>query len=316
MAFTGTGFEGTVGETEFSQILDAVADHGVIANTATPYNGTAFSAAKVIGSRTMLVQPGYIYFPGVIGHLDAAVNATAAAAPSPTLTGSQVRIDLLVARCDWSGAGSVTLVMKTGTQAASTDAVPPGVTQNPGVLFEIPLRQGVLTAAVQGEYTTSTMVDRRYWIESGKYVLPSSTQLPPGRAGAIANRPDTHQMLIHNGSTWDTYKANSDTGWSQIVSPIGGFAGGTWGRILNGMATVMFPWIKGSTSITSPTNIDITLPTAYIPSIDQPFSALYAESPKAPVLVTLTNASPVLRINGLVLTGGARLMGSITYPVG
>lgn len=316
MAFTGTGFEGTVGETEFSQILDAVADHGVIANTATPYNGTAFSAAKVIGSRTMLVQPGYIYFPGVIGHLDAAGNAAAAAAPSPSLSGSQVRIDLLVARCDWSGTGSTSIVMKTGTQASSTDAVPPGVTQNPGVLFEIPLRQGLLTAAVQGEYTTSTMVDRRYWIESGKYVLPSSTQLPPGRAGAVAQRPDTHQMLVHNGSSWDTYKANSDTGWSQIVSPIGGFTGGTWGRILNGMATVVFPWIKGSTAITTATNIDITFPTAYIPSFDMLFSGLYAEAPKAPVLVSMSSGSPVLRINGLILNAGARLQGSITYPVG
>lgn len=310
MAFTGTGFEGTVGETEFSQILDAVADHGVVGT----YNDTSMSAAKVIGSRTMLVQPGKVFVPGVLGTLDAAANATAAAAPSPALTGSVQRIDLLVARFDWSSTGTVSLVMKAGTQ--SSTPVPPAVTQTPGVLFEVPLRQGVLTAAVQGEYTTSSMVDRRYWLEAGKYVLPTSTQLPPGRAGALAYRPDTHQMLAHNGSTWDTFKANADTGWSQIIDPIGGFTGGTWGRILNGMATVVFPWIKGSTSITSATNIAITLPAAYTPSFDLLFSGLYAESPKAPVLISMNSGTPVLTIMGLVLTGGARLQGSITYPVG
>lgn len=309
MAFTGTGFEGTVGETEFSQILDAAADHGVVGT----YNDTSMSAAKVIGSRTMLVQPGKVFFPGVLGALDAATNATAAAAPSPALSGSVQRIDLLVARCDWSGAGTVSLVMKAGTQ--SSTPVPPSVTQTPGVLFEIPLRQGVLTAAVQGEYTTTSMVDRRYWLEAGKFVLPSATQLPPGRTGAIAYRPDTHQMLLNNGSSWDTFKANSDTGYSMIVNPIGGFTGGTYGRIVNGWAIVDFPWVKGSASIPA-TNIDITLPAAYIPSSDLQFNGLYAEAPKAPVLVTLTSGSPVLRINGVTLNAGARLQGSITYPVG
>jgi len=309
MAFTGTGFEGTVGETEFSQILDSVADHGVVGT----YNDTSMSAAKVIGSRTMLVQPGKVFFPGVLGSLDTATNATAAAAPSPALSGSVQRIDLLVARCDWSGAGTVSLVMKAGTQ--SSTPVPPSVTQTPGVLFEIPLRQGVLTASVQGEYTTTSMVDRRYWLEAGKYVLPSTTQLPPGRTGAIAYRPDAHQMLVNNGSSWDTFKANSDTGYSMIVSPIGGFTGGTWGRIVNGWAIVDFPWFKGSASIPA-TNIDITLPDAYKPSIDLQFSSLYAEAPKAPVLVTLNAGSPVLRINGVALNAGARLQGSITYPVG
>lgn len=308
MAFTGTGFEGTVGETEFSQILDSVADHGVVGT----YNDTSMSAAKVIGSRTMLVQPGKVFFPGVLGSLDVATQATAAAAPSPALSGSVQRIDLLVARCDWSGAGTVSLVMKAGTQ--SSTPVPPSVTQTPGVLFEIPLRQGVLTASVQGEYTTTSMVDRRYWLEAGKYVLPSATQLPPGRTGAIAYRPDTHQMLLNNGSSWDTFKANSDTGWSQIVDPIGGFTGATWGRIVNGMATVVFAWVKGSASIPV-TNISITLPSAYTPSFDMLFSGLYAESPKAPVLISMSSGSPVLTIMGVTLNAGARLQGSITYPV-
>lgn len=311
MAFTGVGFEGTVSETEFSQILGAVADHGVMGT----WNDSSLSAAKVIGSRTMLVQPGFVFFPGVMGHLDAAANATAAAAPSPTLTGSQVRIDLLVARCDWSGAGSVTLVMKAGTQAASTSALPPSVTQTPGVLFEIPLRQGLLTAAVQGEYTTSSMVDRRYWIEAGTFVIGDSIQLPPAKTGAMAYRPDTHQLLRHNGSSWDTYKAESDTGWVVLANPYGGFTGSTWGRLKNGMATVTFPWTKGSAPITS-TDITLSLnDPAFVPGFDVT-GTLFAGSPKAPILLTMSSGSSVVKMDSVTINAGGAIRGSITYPVG
>lgn len=263
MAFNPTGFEGIIQETEFSQIFDAVADHGVVGT----WNDTSLSAAKVIGSRTMLVQPGKVFVPGVLGVLDAAMNATAAAAPSPALSGSVQRIDLLVARFDWSSTGSVSLVMKAGTQ--SSTPVPPSVTQTPGVLFEVPLRQGVLTAAVQGEYTTSTMVDRRYWIESGTYVIGNGIQLPAGRTGAMAYRPDTHQTLRYNGSGWDTFKSESDTGWglTSIPSP-GGFSGGVYGRIYNGFVELQFEWTKQNTSTGPDVTFSITIPAGYRPPRD------------------------------------------------
>lgn len=309
MAFTGTGFDGTVGETELSQILDAVADHGIIGD----YNGSSFSAAKVIGSRTMAVQPGFILAPGVIGHLDAVANATPAAAPSPTLSGSQQRIDLLVARFDWGGTGGTcSLVMKPGSQSATPN--PPSVVQNPGVLFEIPLRQGLLTAAVQGEYTTTSMVDRRYWIEGGKFVLPNATQLPPGRTGAMAWRPDVQQLLVNNGSSWSTLKAVSDTGWEVLATPYGGFTGSTWGRILNGWAIISFPWTKGTAAITNQ-QVTRDVPFRYWPSFDVT-GVLYAGAPKAPILVTMSSGSGLITMDSVTLNAGATLRGSITYPVG
>jgi len=303
MAITSAGYTGTVDQVDFAEMLQGVADHGVVGE----WNDSSLSASKVTGQRTMLVQPGSVWVPGVLSKLTVATNATAAAALSGT-----TRIDLLVAKFNWS-TGLTTFEMKAGTAGSG---VPPAVTQTPGVLWEVPLRQGTLTTASPTEYVSASVTERRYWIQQGKYVLSNATQLPPAKIGAEAYRPDSNQQLRFNGTGWDTFKAYSDTGWSQIVSPIGGFTGGTWGRIVNGWAIVAFPWVKGSTSITSPTNIAITLPAAYTPSFDLPCSGLYAESPKAPVLISLANGSPVLTIMGLVLTGGARLQGSITYPVG
>lgn len=303
MAITSAGYTGTVDQVDFAEMLQGVADHGVVGE----WNDSSLSASKVSGQRTMLVQPGAVWVPGVLSKLTVAQNAVAAGA----LVGAS-RIDLLIAKFNWS-TGLTTFEMKAGTAGTG---LPPAVTQTPGVLWEVPLRQGTLTTASPTEYVSASVTERRYWIQQGKYVLANATQLPPAKIGAEAYRPDSNQQLRFNGNGWDTYKANSDTGWKQIVAPIGGFTGATWGRILNGEAIVVFPWVKGSTSITSPTNIDITLPAEYTPSFDLVFSDLYAESPKAPVLISMSAGSPVLRINGLVLTGGARLQGSIKYPVG
>lgn len=305
MAFTGTGFEGTVGETEFAQMLSAGADHGVLG----AYNDSSLSAAKVIGSRTMLVQPGYVSAPGIIGHLDVAANATAAAAPSPALSGSQQRIDLLVARFDWSGAGTSTLVMKAGTQSATP--VPPTLTQNPGTLFEVPLRQGLLTAAVQGEYTTTTMLDRRYWIEQGHYVLSSTTQLPPASVGAIAVRPDTNQILVLGAGGWNTFKAESDTGWSDLGITPAGFTGSVFARRFNGFVELQFEWGKGSSSTAPDTEFGITIPPPYRPGgkgIDKP---LIAGEKRVCRLYVLPNGNA--NLGPMTLSAGERVRGHVSY---
>lgn len=305
MAFTGTGFEGTVGETEFSQIMDAVSDHGVLGT----WNDTSLSAAKVIGSRTMLVQPGKVFVPGVLGTLDAAADATAAAAPSPALSGSVQRIDLLVARFDWSSTGTVSLVMKAGTQ--SSTPVPPSVTQTPGVLFEVPLKQGVLTAAVQGEYTTASMVDRRYWLESGSYVIGTSIQLPAGRTGAMAYRPDTSQMLRYNGSGWDTFKSESDTGWglTSIPSP-GGFSGGVYGRIKNGLVELQFEWTKENTPTGPDIEFSITIPDGYRPPRDVDKVLIAAKTKVCRIYMQPGGAA---RLGPMTLSAGDTLRGHVSF---
>lgn len=302
MTFTGLGFEGTLQEAQFAQMLGAMADHGV----AGEYNGTDLAAAKVVGARSLRAQPGEVLVPGVLGVLDTATTSDVAT----SLSGTLPRIDLLIAKFDWAGAGSVTLEMKEGSPNASPK--PPTVQQDPGVIFEVPIAQARLLPG-DGEYAAADVVDRRYWIEAGKYVLPQATQLPPARAGAIAVRPDTKQMVIHNGSAWDTYKAESDTGMVAIAGPYPGFTGSTWGQIKNGVAFVTFPWTKNSTGMTNQ-DISLILPSDYIPNFDWTFE-LFAGSPKAPILLTMSKGSHVIKMDNVTLNGGGALRGTISYPV-
>lgn len=304
MTFTGIGYEGTIQEAEFAEMLGSIADHGVVGT----YNDSSMSAAKVAGARSLRCQPGKVLVPGVLGVLNTATTSDVAT----SLGGTLPRIDLLIAKFNWSGAGTVTLEMKEGTPNASPG--PPSVQQDPGVIFEVPIAQGKLLPGT-GEYATADVVDRRYWIEAGKYVLSNATQLPPARAGALAYRPDVHQLLAHNGNAWDTLKAESDTGWQVLANPYGGFTGSTWGRLKNGMATVTFPWTKGSTPMT---NTDITLNLnnpAFAPGFDLT-GTLFAGSPKAPILLTMSNGSTVIKMDSVTLNAGGAIRGSITYPVG
>lgn len=304
MTFTGLGFEGTIQEGQFAELLGAIADHGVVGT----YNDGSMSAAKVAGARSLRCQPGKILVPGVLGILDTATTSDVAT----VLGGSLPRVDLLIAKFNWAAAGTITLEMKEG--APNADPKPPAVQQDPGVIFEVPIANGRLNPG-DGEYTATTVVDRRYWIEAGKYVLPNATQLPPGKAGALAFRPDVHQLLAHNGTSWDTFKAESDTGWQEIAAVYPGFDGKTYGRIKNGEATIIVPWLKGTTPLTTATNLQFQVPTAYRPSFDGVPATFYAGAPKAPVAVTLGNDG-VLTMSGVVLNAGASLRGSMTYPVG
>lgn len=303
MTFTGIGYEGTIQETQFAEMLGAIADHGVVGT----FNDSSMSAAKVVGARSLRCQPGKILVPGLLGVLDTATTSDVAT----VLGGSLPRVDLLIAKFNWSGAGTITLEMKEGTPNA--DPKPPGVQQDPGVIFEVPIANGRLNPG-DGEYTATTVVDRRYWIEAGKYVLANTTQLPPGRAGALAYRPDVHQLLAHNGTAWDTFKAESDTGWQAIAGPYPGFAGSTWGRIKNGMATIILPWTKGTAGMTNQ-NVSVQLLGAYAPSFDGVLGTFYAGAPKAPIAATL-GTDAILSLDSVTLNAGATLRGSMTYPVG
>lgn len=303
MTFSGLGFEGTMQEAEFAQLLGAIADHGI----AGSFGGTDLSAAKVVGARSLRAQPGKLLVPGVLGVLDTATTSDVAT----SLSGTLPRVDLLIAKVNWAGAGSITLEMKEGSPNASPQ--PPSVQQDPGVIFEVPIAQARLQPG-DGEYTASTVTDRRYWIVAGKYVLPSTTPLPANpKAGAIAVRPDTKQMVIYNGSGWDTYRAEADTGMVKIATDYPGFTGGTWGRIKNGVAWVTFPWTKGSVGMTN-LPITVTLPPEYTPRFDWTFH-LFAGSPKAPILLTMSKDDPVIKMDNVTLNAGGALRGTISYPV-
>jgi len=304
MAFNPKGFTGQVNDVEYAKILSPHGEHGI---TST-YLGTGFAATSVSGVRQVLIQPGTLAVPGVTGELTV---ATVTPASNTLPGGSNSRIDLFVARFTW-GAGTLVLDVVEGTVGPSPQ--PPAPVQNVGSVFEVPLAQGLLTPTSSGAYATPNIKDRRYWLEGGQFVLPSTTQLPGARPGAIALRPDTHQLLVCTGSSWDTYKAESDTGWEEIATPYGGFTGSTWGRILNGWAIISFPWKKGSAGMTDQ-QITREVPFRYWPSFDVT-DVLYAGAPKAPVLVTMSSGSGLITMDSVTLNAGATLRGSITYPVG
>jgi hypothetical protein len=96
MAITPVGFEGQVNEQPFAKMMSAVGGYGILGTVG----GTNFAAARVAGSRTVTVQPGDLWAPGVHVTMDSVTTPTAVAANS---TGSN-RIDLLVMRVNWTAA--------------------------------------------------------------------------------------------------------------------------------------------------------------------------------------------------------------------
>jgi len=300
MAWTAVGFDGTVGEFEFAQIMDLVGQPGVVGT----YNGTAMSCTRNVGARTVTVKAGSTYAAGVLATLDVDTVSPASAANS---TGSN-RIDLLVVRYSWSGVGgTASLVMLQG------GSQPPALTQNPGVTFDIPICQILVRPAV-GEFASSDLTSRRDWVMPGLMVQSSATPLPAATAGRAVYHPDNGYLLVGKGTTWSTFRPWSDTGWQAIVSAYPGFTGSTWGRILNGIATVTFPWTKGPNSVSS-ADIQITLPQAYRPNFDVT-GTLVVGSPKAPVLLSISNGDGITTLHDVTINAGQVLWGSITYPVG
>jgi hypothetical protein len=299
MAITSAGYTGTVDQVDFSEMFTGVADNGVVGE----YNDSSLSAAKVSGQRTMLVQPGSVWAPGVLSKLTVATNATAAAA----LVGSS-RIDLLIAKFNWS-TGLTTFEMKAGTAGTG---VPPAVTQTAGVVWEVPLRQGMLTTASASEYVASSVMERRYWINQGKFVLASATQLPSAKIGAVAVRPDAKQTLIYSGAGWDTYKAESDTGWglTSIPSP-GGFSGGVYGRIRNGQVELQFEWDKvGAGTGPTPVEFGIAIPAGYRPARDVDKVLIVAKTRLCRIYIQPGGAA---NLGPMTLNAGETLRGHIAY---
>lgn len=303
MAITAFGFPGSVQEVEFSKMMSAVAGHGLIGT----YNGTEFSAARVPGARSMSILAGACWAPGIYVEMDATTTSPAAAANISGLP----RIDLVVMRVNWS-THTATLVNIPGTPNANPQ--PPTFNKQPGVIFDIPLRQAVLPSG-DADYTATAISqgDRRVWLVDGVRTAASSTILTAEPTGAVLAQPDVKRLLVRNGTAWDTYKAESDSGISAIVGPYPGFTGSTWGQIKNGVAFITFPWTKGSTAMTNQ-DISITLPASFTPAFDWTF-VLFAGSPKAPILLTMHSGSRVISMDSVTLNAGGAIRGSIQYPV-
>jgi hypothetical protein len=303
MAFNPKGFTGTVNDVEYAKIIGPNGEHGITGD----YLGTGFAASSISGVRQMLVQPGTLAAPGVIGEL---TSATVSPVANPLPGGSNSRIDLLVAAFNWT---SKTVILDILEGAVSSSPVPPAPIQNPGSLFHVPIAQGLLTPTSSGAYATVNIKVRRYWVEGGKFVLPSTTQLPPAAAGAVAIRPDSHQLLVCNGPSWDTYKAEDDSGWETVsLAAPGGFTGSVKGRIKNGLATLQFNWTKAGGTITN-TDFTVAFPSKWWPSgIDISRGVFAANSP---VRVYFSQGNGQMTFNNVTISPGNILGGGFTYFV-
>lgn len=136
MAFTTVGFDGTVTEAQWSNIMVALG-----AGLAPTVVTTGFDGAPGVGTRSVTISPGTALVAGVLVNSSAIETVTV----SPN-AGSVNRLDLVVLRVNWATNTAAIAVLTGGT-------VLPAPTQTPGVLWEVPLAaiqvnpsQGVLAS--------------------------------------------------------------------------------------------------------------------------------------------------------------------------
>jgi hypothetical protein len=257
MAIDPVGFVGTVSETEFSKIMGAVGGHGVIGG----YGGSSLAATRVPGARNMLIQPGECFAPGVHVTMDAAASAAAAA---PANTSGLPRIDLMVMRINWT-THAAALILIAGTPSSSPE--PPAYNQSPGVVFDVPLCQGVLPhSAADYSATTIAQGDRRVWLVDGLLAQTADSVAPTAFPGRLVTSPDNGKILLGGfGSERWTFRADSDTGWYDALTAPAGFGGTMKARIRNGMVKVAFNWTKLVTGTGTDVDFSVTLPSALWP---------------------------------------------------
>lgn len=307
MAFTGKGFTGTVNDVEWSKMLGALADHGVVGTFA----GNSMKCTKVAGSRTMRVDVdavtglGQVYAPGVLATLDTPTNAVAAGT-SPTNN----RYDICVARFTWA-TSTMSLVMKQGTSAANP--VYPSLQQEPGNVFEVPLAAGRL-ATGDGEYINTLqfpIVDMRYWLQGGKFVQVEGLPKPNAKVGAFLSYPDSDELLVRSSTGWSTFRSHADTGWVSLGVNISGFgADAIYGRTVNGMTTLSFATNKTLNPVTNASfggTLSSFLPDRAI------MGDLQVSSPPGDARWQITGGGGYT-IDRLTANVGASISGTLVFP--
>lgn len=251
MAITPVGFTGTVSEVEFSQMMSAVGGHGVLGT----FGGTSLKASRVPGSRAMAIQAGACSAPGVYVSMDATTNSPTSAANTSGLP----RIDLVVMRINWT-THAAALINIAGTP--STNPEPPAYNQVPGVVYDVPLCQGVLPhSAADYSETTVAQGDRRTFLQDGLMAQNTGAVLPPNTPGRLVELPTDGKILMSgSGSEWLTFKAETDSGWYDALAAPSGFGGIMKARVRNGEVEVAFNWTKLSVGTGSNVDFSVTLP--------------------------------------------------------
>jgi hypothetical protein len=194
MAITGVGFDGTVNETQdalrsrfLGNVLPVVDSRDDLAVTID--TGSA---------RSVRVAAGACWVPGVM--ISNSVEAFLQFDIVPTA--GQSRWDALVLRVNWSN-NTVTLTKVNGTaSAAPTETLPPGLTYNPGVLYDYVLALVKVTA---GQTSPTGLTPWRMW-SSKRYMADSLAPLGNATLGTEVmlknGKRYRYQLDASNNLTW------------------------------------------------------------------------------------------------------------------
>lgn len=152
MAITSVGYDGTIDEVQWAQMIKkvGVSDYGVV-------GGTDWKVTAVTGgTRTVSIAVGKGWGHGVYDSIDANVTIALDAATSG------FRWDLIAMRRDWTGTGGSSTIVKVNGTASKI--IPTGRLSGPGVTDDQPLALVQITA---GQTMPTAVVDLRCWAGNG-----------------------------------------------------------------------------------------------------------------------------------------------------
>jgi len=239
--------EASYDQSELSTIVSIMA--ACSGHQGVAYNYLNSLEVTANGANTVAVNTGAAVVDGKPYKNDASLNVNI---PS---TASQLRIDRIVLRCNWS-AYTVTVTRIQGTEASSPS--PPAITETSGTTYDVKL------ARVQVNSSGAvTVTDERDWaLADGIMILTnrqggSSTDWgSPGTTNYTVSDKVLMQLVSYNfgslaGGTYQSYSLTFPRAYNSGVTPLI-VAGGLIDAAANGPST---PWVD----IASISNTGVTI---------------------------------------------------------
>lgn len=215
MAITSVGYDGTVDEVQWANMVSKIGGHEYGIDKAGD-----FAVSQVSGTRMISVAAGLAWGRGVMDISDAA-NVIQLDAVT---TGA--RYDLVAIRRSWGPAngGPSEIVVIKGTSAKT---IPSGRQTNPGVVDDQPL---ALVRVQAGSASIPEIIDLRVWGRNGgqMYALNDMVRSYLNALGTeinIAGALWQYVPAANSTAEWQKFGYRGDTG---VVSVTSGFASG-WG---------------------------------------------------------------------------------------
>ncbi|WP_190264885.1 hypothetical protein [Glutamicibacter nicotianae] len=263
MAIVSIGYDGTVDETQWAQMVSkvGVSEYGVD-------RAGDFATSIIAGDRAVAVAPGTAWGMGVLDVSDSAVSVLL----DSVTTGS--RWDLIVLRRDWTPPGGSTVIAVV--KGSSAQQIPSGRNMGtPGVLDDQPL---ALVRVMAGSTAVQEIVDLRVWSRNGG-MLFAKHDLVRSYTGAIGTEVNVDGILwqrtvgVNSAAVWQRVGTVSDSGWVRTTSGFAPNFGGSGSymvyRVKNGMCQFRVRFSVKSGTVDNPSNGNIEntkIATAPVPS--------------------------------------------------